>query len=136
MLRTCRLLLAKGAFHSIRKSEIFFRFPDYKEELQAKISGLTVKRRAFLLLNTFVGTKCSIQVTPFPMFSLGESSRRSELTFLVVVVPRGAWELGSQREDQDLSVAWGIDGLLWLSPGGLGIRIPERGLGPRCSLGT
>ena len=32
--------------------------------------------------------------------------------------PQGAWELGSQREDQDLSVAWGLDGLLWLSPGG------------------
>ena len=31
--------------------------------------------------------------------------------------PQGAWELGSQREDQDLSVAWGLDGLLWLSPG-------------------
>ena len=27
--------------------------------------------------------------------------------------PQGAWELGSQREDQDLSVAWGLDGLLW-----------------------
>ena len=26
--------------------------------------------------------------------------------------------------------------MLWLSPGGLGIRIPERGLGPLCSLGT
>ena len=35
--------------------------------------------------------------------------------------PQGAWELGSQREDQDLSVAWGLDGLLWLSPWGLGI---------------
>ena len=23
--------------------------------------------------------------------------------------PQGAWELGSQREDQDLSVAWGLD---------------------------
>ena len=32
--------------------------------------------------------------------------------------PQEAWELGSQREDQDLSVAWGLDGLLWLSPGG------------------
>ena len=32
--------------------------------------------------------------------------------------PQGAWELGSQREDKDLSVAWGLDGLLWLSPGG------------------
>ena len=50
--------------------------------------------------------------------------------------PQGAWELGSQREDKDLSVAWGLDGLLWLSLGGLGIRIPERGLGPLCSLGT
>ena len=26
--------------------------------------------------------------------------------------------------------------MLWLSSGGLGIRIPERGLGPLCSLGT
>ena len=100
------------------------------------------------------------------MFLLGESSR-SELTFLVVDVPRGpgnqdprvrirtslqpgdlmaccgchqgAWELGSQREDQDLFVAWGLDGLMerreWITTSlGLGIRTPERGLGPLFSL--
>ena len=92
MLRTCRLLLAKGAFHSIRKSEISFVFRIIKRNYKVKFSGLTVKRCAFQLLNTlrvFVGTKCSIQVAPFPMFSLGESSRPTELTFLVVVVPRG-----------------------------------------------
>ena len=157
MLRTCRLLLAKGAFYSIRKSEISFVLLIIKRNYKLKFSLRPQREDQDLSLAWLLCCCCVI------MFLLGESSR-SELTFLVVVVPRGpgnqdprerirtslqpgdlmaccgchqgAWELGSQREDQDLSAAWGLDGLLWLSPGFLGIRIPERGLGPLCSLGT
>ena len=49
--------------------------------------------------------------------------------------PLGAWELGSQRGLGPLC-SLGLDGLLSLSPGGLGIRILERGLGAVGSLGT
>ena len=162
MLRTYRLLLAKGAFYSIRKSEISFVLRIIKRNFKLKFSlrawGSGPQREDQDLSLAWLLCCCCVI-----MFLLGESSL-SELTFLVVVVPRGpgnqdprerirtslqpgdlmvcfgcpqgAWELGSQREDQDLSVAWGLDGLLWLSPGGLAIRIPERGLGPLCSLGT
>ena len=162
MLRTCRLLLAKGAFYSIRKSEISFVLRIIKRNYKLKFSGITTSQGLEIrtpqrglgpLFSLVVCCSCVI------MFLLGESSR-SERTFLVVVVlrgpgnqdpreirtslqpgdlmaccgcPQGAWELGSQREDQDLSVAWGLDGLLWLSPGSLGIRTPERGFVQRCS---
>ena len=48
---------------------------------------------------------------------------------------QGAWELGPQREDEDLSVVWGLKGSLErreriMTSQGLGIRTPERGLGP------
>ena len=52
---------------------------------------------------------------------------------------QGVWELGPQREDEDLSVVWGLKGPLErreriMTSQGLGIRTPERGLGPLCSL--
>ena len=48
-------------------------------------------------------------------------------------------ELGPQREDEDLSVVWGLKGPLErreriMTSQGLGIRTPERGLGPLSSL--
>ena len=69
MLRTNRLFLAKGAFYSIRKSEISFVLRIIKRNYKLKFSRLTVKRSAFQLFNTlrvFVGMKCSIQVAPLP----------------------------------------------------------------------
>ena len=49
------------------------------------------------------------------------------------------WHLGPQREDSDLSVAWGLQGLLErreriMTSQGLGTRTPERGLEALCSL--
>ena len=44
MLRTCRLLLAKGAFYSIRKSEISFVLRIIKRNYKLKFSGLTVEK--------------------------------------------------------------------------------------------
>ena len=124
-------------FSQYSKIRNFLRFPHHKEELSAKIFRINFKRRAFQLLNTlrvFVGMKCSTG-RPFANVLI-----RWVLSFGAHLsccgCSQGAWELGSQREDKDLSVAWGLDGLLWLSPGGLGIRIPETGLGPLCSLGT
>jgi len=57
----------------------------------------------------------------------------------VLIIPRGAWELGPQREDEELSVVWGLEGPLErreriMTSQGLGIRTPESGLGPLCSL--
>jgi len=52
---------------------------------------------------------------------------------------KGAWELRPQRENEDLSVVWGLKGPLErreriMTSLGLGIRTPERGFGPLCSL--
>ena len=48
-----------------------------------------------------------------------------------------AWELGPQGRDYDLSVAWGLQGLMErgkriMTFQGIGIRTPERGLGLLC----
>jgi len=52
---------------------------------------------------------------------------------------QGAWVLGPQRADEDPSLIWGLKGPLErreriMTSQGLGIRTPERGLGPLCSL--
>jgi len=52
---------------------------------------------------------------------------------------QGAWELGPQRENEYLSVVWGLMGLQErreriMTSQGLGNRTPDRGLGPLCSL--
>ena len=44
MLRRCRLLLAKGAFHSIWESEICFVLRIIKRNYKLKFSGLTVEK--------------------------------------------------------------------------------------------
>ena len=44
MLRTCRLLLAKGAFYSIRKSEISFVLRIIKRNYKLKFSGITTSQ--------------------------------------------------------------------------------------------
>ena len=44
MLRACRLLLAKGAFHSFRESEICFVLRIIKRNYNLKFSGLTVEK--------------------------------------------------------------------------------------------
>ena len=45
MLRTCRLLLAKGAFYIIRKSEISFVLRIITRNYKLKFSGLTVRAK-------------------------------------------------------------------------------------------
>jgi len=57
----------------------------------------------------------------------------------VLIIPRKAWELEPQREDEDLSLAWALKGLLErgeriITFQGLGIRTQQRGLEPLCSL--
>ena len=87
MLRTCRLLLAKGAFYNIRKSEISFVLRIIKRNYKLKFSlrawGSGPQREDQDLSLAWLLCCCCVI-----MFLLGESSR-SELTFLVVVVPRG-----------------------------------------------
>ena len=154
MLRTCRLLLAKGAFYSIRKSEISFVLRIINSNYKLKFSGLSVrtkkKKKVSIPMIEYTSCICGDEVLhigrPFapqthtvsycgrmgPQTALLHGNK--DLTFLVVVVPRGpgnqdprerirtslqpgdlmvccgcpqgAWELGPQREDQDLSLAW------------------------------
>ena len=84
MLRRCRLLLAKGAFYSIRKSEISFVLRIIKKNYKLKFSQGSGPQRK----NYDLSLACLLCCCCVIMFLSGESSR-SELTFLVVVVPRG-----------------------------------------------
>ena len=64
---------------------------------------------------------------------------RNQTSVVCSYYSQGAWELGPQREDEDLSVVWGLKGPLErrervMNSQGLGIMTPERGLGPLCSL--
>ena len=107
MLRTCRLLLAKGAFHSIRESEIFFVLRIIKRNYKLQFSGLTVKKVIIPIIE-YTSCICGDEVLhtgrPFapqthmvsycgrissPDSLVTMVTRSKELTFLVVVVPRG-----------------------------------------------
>ena len=109
MLRTCRLLLAKGAFYSIRKSEISFVLRIINSNYKLKFSGLSVrtkkKKKVSIPMIEYTSCICGDEVLhigrPFapqthtvsyggrmgPQTALLHGNK--DLTFLVVVVPRG-----------------------------------------------
>ena len=109
MLRTCRLLLAKGAFYSIRKSEISFVLRIINSNYKLKFSGLSVRTKKKIKVSIpmieYTSCICGDEVLhigrPFapqthtvsycgrmgPQTALLHGNK--DLTFLVVVVPRG-----------------------------------------------
>ena len=64
MLRACRLLLAKGAFHSIRESQICFVLRIIKRNYKLKFSGLTVEKVSLPIIE-YTSCICGDEVLPW-----------------------------------------------------------------------